>query len=324
MAITLQQALLNANDAIDRAIIDEFIKSTWLLGQMPFDQAVSPGTGGATLVYGYTRQVTQRTAHFRAIGTEYTPTEVTKQPFTVGLRPLGGTFVIDRVLDEVARGAETAFQLRELTKATRARFSDAVINGDVEEGEETDAPLGFDGLSVALAGTETEFDGAVWDWTVEMDRPEAIRALMPLRRLLASLDGPPTALLTNTDGLLALETLGQLTQTVQPLTGFGEVTSAYRGVPIIDLGAKPGTNEPVIPTNEDGETDIYAVRLSESGFHGVATRGGNLIKTWMPDFGTAGANKVGEVEMGPVAVVLKRTKAAGVLRGIKVLEPSGS
>jgi hypothetical protein len=38
----------------------------------------------------------------------------------------------------------------------------------------------------------------------------------------------------------------------------------------------------------------------------------------MPDFSTAGAVKTGEAELGPAAVVLKKTKAAGVLRNIKV------
>jgi hypothetical protein len=38
----------------------------------------------------------------------------------------------------------------------------------------------------------------------------------------------------------------------------------------------------------------------------------------MPDFTVAGAVKTGEVELGPVAVALKRTKAAAVKRNVKV------
>jgi hypothetical protein len=70
-------------------------------------------------------------------------------------------------------------------------------------------------------------------------------------------------------------------------------------------------------TNPGGLTDIYAVRFGLDGFHGVAVPG-QLIQTWMPDFTTAGAVKKGEVEMGPVAVVLKASKAAAVLRNVKV------
>ena len=43
-----------------------------------------------------------------------------------------------------------------------------------------------------------------------------------------------------------------------------------------------------------------------------------LTRNWLPDFSTAGAVKTGEAEMTPVAVVLKKTKAAAVFRNIKV------
>jgi len=67
-----------------------------------------------------------------------------------------------------------------------------------------------------------------------------------------------------------------------------------------------------------GLTDLYAVRLGLDGFHGVSTAGGQLVSQWLPDFNSAGAVKKGEVEMGPLAVVLKATKAAAVWRNIKV------
>ena len=69
--------------------------------------------------------------------------------------------------------------------------------------------------------------------------------------------------------------------------------------------------------NPGGLTSIYAVRLGLDGFHGVAVPG-KLINWWMPDFSVAGAVKTGEVEMGPVAVALKATKAAAVLRNVRV------
>jgi hypothetical protein len=60
------------------------------------------------------------------------------------------------------------------------------------------------------------------------------------------------------------------------------------------------------------------VRFGLDAFHGVSIAGGQLVQQWMPDFTTAGAVKTGEVELGPVAVALKRTKAAAVRRNIKV------
>jgi hypothetical protein len=67
-----------------------------------------------------------------------------------------------------------------------------------------------------------------------------------------------------------------------------------------------------------GLTDIYAVRVGLDGFHAVTTVGDQIARTWLPDFTSAGAVKTGEVELGPVAVALKATKAAAVLRNIKV------
>ena len=101
----------------------------------------------------------------------------------------------------------------------------------------------------------------------------------------------------------------------------------YDGIVLIDLGAKSGTNDPVIsivntrtPNGTDivtGLTDLYAARLSLDGFHAVSLANQDLIKIWMPDFSTSGAVKTGEVEL-VAAVVLKATMSAGVFRNIKV------
>lgn len=101
-------------------------------------------------------------------------------------------------------------------------------------------------------------------------------------------------------------------------------------MPIVDLGdinAAAGSAEPIIPIEErtvgddtdptTGLTDIYAVRFGLDHLHGVATPG-PLVQQWEPDWGTAGAVKTGEVEMGPVAMVLKRADAAAVLRNVRL------
>ena len=70
-------------------------------------------------------------------------------------------------------------------------------------------------------------------------------------------------------------------------------------------------------TTVDGLTDLYVVRLGLDGFHAVSPAGGKIINTTLPDFTTAGAVKAGDVEM-VAATVLKKTRAAGVLRNFKV------
>jgi hypothetical protein len=103
---------------------------------------------------------------------------------------------------------------------------------------------------------------------------------------------------------------------------------SYSGATLIDAGLKAGSALDVIPVNATdpdgagplvaGSTALYAVRFGLDGFHGVSTAGGSLVSTWLPDFSTPGAVKKGEVELGPVAVALKATKAAAVAKNIKV------
>ncbi|GAA5091244.1 hypothetical protein GCM10023259_103720 [Thermocatellispora tengchongensis] len=94
---------------------------------------------------------------------------------------------------------------------------------------------------------------------------------------------------------------------------------------LVDAGEQAGSSNLIIPTetrtvgvSTTNLTDLYAYRVGLNGFHGVSTIGGQLVQTWLPDFTTAGAVKKGEVELGPVAVALKTTKAAAVFRNIKV------
>jgi len=98
MAVTLAQAKLNVQDALQMGVIDEFRKSNFLFDNLTFDDCVSPTGGGATLTYGYTRLITQPTAAFRAVNSEYTPAEVTRQRFTTDLKVFGGSFQVDRVI----------------------------------------------------------------------------------------------------------------------------------------------------------------------------------------------------------------------------------
>ena len=92
---------------------------------------------------------------------------------------------------------------------------------------------------------------------------------------------------------------------------------SYGGIRLVDAGKKAGTNEDVIPA-DGGTTEVYAIRFGLDGFHGVSTAGGSLVSQFAPDFTTPGAVKTGEVEMGPVGVVLKKTRAAAVARNVTV------
>jgi len=333
MPVSLAEARNNALNDIDVAVIDEFRKESVLLDSLIFDDAVNPAGGGATLTYGYRRLITQPTAAFRALNSEYTPSEVQTQQYTVNLAVLGGSFEVDRVLATVGPAASgaVALNLQQKIKATRTRFQDEVINGDTG----VDAN-GFDGLDKALTGSSTEFRATeVTDWAdLDTDERAAHKALDALDEFLSLLDGTPTLIMGNKKSIAKVRAIvrrsGQFVR--DPIEGLvGQngrpiFRESYGGIVFVDIGEKAGTNDPIIPIEErdlgggpvTGLTDLYAVRIGLDGFHGVTTVGSQLVRTWLPDFNSAGAVKKGEVEMGPVAVALKATKAAAVFRNIKV------
>jgi hypothetical protein len=333
MPVTLAEAKKNAQTDLDVAVIDEFRKETAILDTMVFDQAVNPSGGGATLTYGYRRLTAQRSAAFRAINTEYTPEHVTTTQYFTDLVPLGGSFEVDRVVAKIGPAASGAVSLNlsQTIKATVTKFQDAVINGDTA----VDAN-GFDGLDKALVGSTTESGaGAVTDWRdFDTNARAEHKALDVIDEFLALLDGTPTLILGNAKALARVRAAARRAgmYTKNPLddlvgaNGRPIVREQYGDIVFMDPGNKPGTNNPIIPivtrtvatVSTAGLTDLYAYRVGIDGFHAVATVGGELVQTFLPDFTTPGAVKKGEVEMGPVGVALKSTKAAAVLRNVRV------
>lgn len=331
MAITLAEAKNNVQTAYDPFVIDEFRKINPMMDLLPFDDAVNPSGGGGTLTYGYRRLATQPTAATRAINSEYTPANVTTTKHNVDLAVMGGSFEVDRVIARnLGAGDSTAvdLNLRQKVKATGAKFNDLVINGDVA----SDAN-GFDGLDKALTGSSTELSAFV-DWSAPDTAGAANLALDLLDEALGLLDGAATFIIGNKKMLARVRGIVRrsgmyvrdpfedlIGQNGRPIE-----RENYGGVYFIDAGDKPGTSTPVIPiygktietVAQTGLTDLYIVRAELDGFHGVTTVGSQMVETFLPDFSTAGAVKKGEVELGPVAVALKATKAAAVIRNVKV------
>lgn len=316
MAVTLAQAKLNVQTNLDSMVIDEFRKSSFLMDNIPFHDCVSPTGGGSTLTYGYTRLVTQPSAAFRQINEEYTPAEVQKQRYNVDLKVFGGSFEVDRIIAGMGGIAnEVTLQMQQKIKAASALFSDTVINGN----STTDAKT-FDGLDVALTGSSTEYNkSTAIDLSTAAKVDENYKQFVDMMdEFLMMLDGEPSFIAGNTKLIAKIRAIarrvGQYQTTKNEL---GQEISMYGNIPLVDLGAKPGKNDPIVATNESGETSLYVARFGMDGFHAVSMAGQIPARTWMPDFSTAGAVKKGEVEM-VAAVALKATKAAGVFRKIKV------
>lgn len=315
MAVTLAQAKLNVTDDLQLGIIDEFAKSSFIMNNIPFHDCVSPVGGGATLTYGYTRLVTQPLAEFRMVNGEYQTHEVEKQRYTTDLKVFGGAYEVDRVIADMGGLAdEVALQASQKVKAASALFSDTIINGNSSK----DA-LVFDGLNVAVTGTDTEYKPEA---AIDLSTSEAVTA-----NATAFVDALDEWLgtLENTDAILCNSKMAAKFRAIARRMGmyqvtkndFGQKVEHYGNIPFVDLGAKPGSNNPIIEIDENGETSIYAVHFGLDGFHAISMAGKAPVKTWLPDFSTAGAVKKGEVEM-VAGCALKSTKAAGAFRKIKV------
>lgn len=324
--ITLAQAKLNTQDDIQIGVIDEFRKSSFIFDNITFDDAVTPGTNGATLTYGYTRLITQPNASFRELNTEYIPEEVSKQRYTTELKPFGGAFQIDRIIANTGGLIdEVSLQVEQKVKAARSLFHDTIINGDSAVDLNS-----FDGLNKAITGSSTEFNsGEYIDLSTSILLDTNYKQFLDsIDEFLSNLDGKPSFLGGNSKLITKIKAVarraGYLTQSED---AFGRKVDAYDGIILVDLGARAGSNDPVVsiadtrkPNGIDivtGLTDLYAARLALDGFHAVSLANQDLVKIWLPDFATSGAVKTGEVEL-VAAVALKATKSAGVFRNIKV------
>lgn len=320
MAITLAEAQKNVQDALQMGVIDEFRKSSFLLDNLTFDDAVSPTGGGATLTYAYTRLLTQPTAGFRAINTEYTPSSVTKQRHTVDLKVFGGSFEIDRIIAGMGGIVdEVDLQIKQKVKAAQALFNDTFINGDSAVDEKA-----FDGLNKALTGSSTEYNAASSDMSIDLSSSALVTAnyqvfLDMIDEFLSGLDGTPSFIAGNTKLISKLRACARRAAMYQVTkTDWGTQVESYGNIPFVDLGTKAGSNIEVVPTdNTAGTTSLYAGRLGLDGLHGVSMAGQSPVNIWLPNFEEAGAVKKGEVEM-VAAMALKASKAAGVFRKIKV------
>lgn len=321
MAVTLDQAKLNTEDKLSPLVIDEFRKNNFLLNNLTFDDCVSPQGGGATMTYGYNRIITQPTASFRAINTEYTPQEVTKERHNVDLKIFGGSFQVDRVIADMGGiTKEIALQMQQKIKAASALFNDTVINGDTAVNANA-----FDGLDKAVSGSSTEYKPSA---AIDLSTSAAVDTnykyfLDALDEFLMGLDGTPGFIGGNTKMIAKLRACARRAAMYQVVKNdLGQQIESYGAVPLVDLGAKAGTNDPVVPIvtatgTDQGCTSLYAARFGLDGFHAVSQSGALPIQQWLPDYTTSGAVKTGEVEL-VAAVVLKATKAAGAMRMIKV------
>ena len=308
MAITLAEAKVGMADKVDQQIIDTFRRSSLLLDALTFDNAISPGTGGSTLSYGYIQLKSPSTAAVRTINTEYTPNEAKREEKLAKAEIMGGSFEVDRVLQNTSGAVdELAFQAEQKIKATANEFHNRAINSE-------------SGLKATLTGTENEFTSQVDLSTSALMDENYAEFLDELDAFISAIDGKPSMLLMNGDMLTKIRSAARRSgYYTRSEDAFGQAVENYNEIPLVNVGNYYDGSKTVgiIPTDEGGKTDIYAVSIGLDGFHGISPVGNNVIQGYMPDMTAPGAVKKGEVEL-VAGVVLKNTLKAAVLRGVKI------
>lgn len=325
MPITLAEAKVGMADKVDQQIVDMFRRSSLLLDRLTFDNAISPGTGGSTLVYGYTQLKTPSTAAVRAINSEYTANEAKREKKTTQAIIMGGAFEVDRVIQDTSGAIdELVFQADEKIKATANFFTHCVINGTAAGNAAPGKTTGtFDGLNKLLANSSTEYTA-----TADLSTSENVTAnynqfLDELDEFISGLDGMPDMLLMNRKMLSKLRGIARRAGYYDVTKDdFGRGVETYNGIALMDAGEYYDGSKTVdivadtaAGSGTFGTSDIYAVKFGLDAFHGISPTGTKVITSYMPDLTLPGAVKKGEVEL-VAGVALKNTLKAGHMKGI--------
>lgn len=325
MPITLAEAKVGMADKVDQQIVDIFRRSSLLLDRLTFDNAISPGTGGSTLVYGYTQLMTPSTATVRAINSEYTAHEAKREKKTTQAIIMGGAFEVDRVIQDTSGAIdELVFQADEKIKATANFFTNCVINGTKAGTAAPGKATGtFDGLNKLLSGSSTEYTA-----TADLSTSANVTAnynqfLDELDEFISGLDGMPDMLLMNRKMLSKLRGIARRAGYYESTKDdFGRVVETYNGIALMDAGEYYDGSRTVdivadtaAGSGTFGTSDIYAVKFGLDAFHGISPTGTKVITSYMPDLTLPGAVKKGEVEL-VAGVALKNTLKAGHMKGI--------
>lgn len=325
MAITLAEAKVGMADKVDQQVVDMFRRSSLLLDRLTFDNAISPGTGGSTLVYGYTQLKTPSIAAVRAINSEYTANEAKREKKTTQAIIMGGSFAVDRVIQNTSGAIdELVFQADEKIKATANFFTNCVINGTQAGTAAAGKATGtFDGLNKLLAGSSTEYTATADLSTSANTDANYNQFLDELDEFISGLDGMPDMLLMNRKMLSKLRGIARRAGYYESTKDdFGRVVETYNGIELMDAGEFYDGSKTVniiadtaAAASTFGTSDIYAVKFGLDAFHGISPTGTKVITSYMPDLTEPGAVKTGEVEL-VAGVALKNTLKAGHMKGI--------
>jgi len=319
MPITFAQAQQLSQPKLTKQVIDQF-RTSALIDALTFDNTVK-AAGGNSLDYVYNRVTTSPNAASRVLNADYTASEAVTTAITSRLAIFGGSFQLDRalILGEHEAVDHVQFQVQQKVQATIAQFHNMFINGNQV------APVilnswEFDGLNVLLTGGAQEINPAN---PIMLDTSANVTAnwqafLDQLRELEARMDGEPTAYLMNRAMYAKFQSvMDRAGINLASKENYGRNVSVWGNSLVMALGNVPGNANPIIATDNNGRTSIYAVRLGMDGVHGVSLAGGKLADVYLPNMQDSAAVKTGAVEM-IAGIAYTSTQSAAVLRNIDI------
>lgn len=319
--ITLQQIAQASQSDLKAGIVEHIIETSPALSRIPFVEAPS-------LRYEWSMQTKLPASGFRALSADYPQSNSEYDRGTIHLKPLGGTFRIDRLLADVpdinrARFVET--EIRARARSASMAFKKSMIKGNSAN------PAEFDGL-------QKWFDAGILTEQVDLAAAGTTFAALGAAGTLAKMHEALNSSIVMPDFILANRTIISQLASLALASAANEAFAQYFRMTKMDIGngrmISVGSfyEIPIIPLDTDetgaeilsfteaspngGNTacaSMYFVTVGESYFTGVQqTNAGPRIFEYTTDAG----HKAVSVDW-PSAIAVEHPRAVVRLRGIK-------
>jgi hypothetical protein len=255
MAVTLAQAALLSNNALQRGVLETFVQTSPILDRIPLLEI----QGNA---YAYNVEATLPGVAFRGVNEAYTESTGTFNQRSESLVILGGDADVDRFIVQTRgnindqRAVQTAMKV----KAASIKYSDTFFNGDI-----TVDPKGFDGLKKRLTGSQVISAGTNGLGPVAggNDFFDALDALA------GAVAGGPDVFYANSAViskiLSAGRRIGGADMVTEDLTG--KRVAQWNGVPVLNAGTRADGTQIIAQNETQGSSSaassIYAVRFGQ-------------------------------------------------------------
>lgn len=262
MALTLPEAALLSDTALQRGVIETFVLESPILDRIPFLTI----QGNA---YAYNSEGTLPGVEFRAVNGKYNESTGTVIQRYEGLVILGGDADVDKFITQTRGNLndQRAVQTSMKVKAAAYKFQDAFFNGDVAVD-----PLGFDGLKKRLIGKQVLDAGVnglpVYNGTAA-DAKKFFNKLDLLIAQVPGLTGENGAIYANRTIHALIKAAGREIGGVEMVREdmTGKRVLQWNGIPVLDPGETPAEVAVLPQTETQGTatdaTSIYAVKFGQ-------------------------------------------------------------